>query len=320
MFQNSCKDKKMTNIVPTLAFLILFCSCISPGKNGEYKKASVVEDAVEINAEEYIPGLSATLNEISGLIIYDGLFWGFNDSGGKDELYGFDHSGEIMREVEIDDADNDDWESITQNEKHIFIGDFGNNGGHRKNLCIYKIKKKDLDNEKKQKVEAKKIEIEYASQEEFGYSHLSTPFDCEAMVEFEDNLYIFSKDWAERTTVSYKIPVKRGKYKLHAVDTFDVHGLITGADINPDKNRLALLGYENYKAFIWLFSGFEGDDFLSGKAQLIQLPNLDNAQTEGICFLGNDSLLVACENSRGIRQQVFLVDLKKISNETHSGE
>lgn len=315
--KNSCKDKKMTNIVPTLLLLILFYACIPAHKKTDPVMESTNENVVKLEAESYIPELSGTLNEISGLLKYKDFFWGFNDSGGKSELYGFDRSGTIKRELEIDEAENDDWESITQNEKHIFIGDFGNNGGNRKNLSIYKLKKKDIGNHKKQRVDAKKIQIEYAAQKQFGYRHMSTPFDCEAMVAFEDHLYLFSKNWAERTAISYKVPTQKGKYQLQAVDTFDVRGLITGADINPDKNCLALLGYENFKAFIWLFSDFKGDDFFTGSAQLIQLPNLDDAQTEGICFLGNDSLLVSCENSRGIKQQVFLIDLKKRGDGTH---
>ena len=307
----------MTNIVPTLFLLILFCSCIPAQKKPLTSNEKDPENTIAIEAEAYIPDLSNTLTEISGLIKYDDLYWGINDSGGKDELYGFDRSGDIKRTVEIDDAGNDDWESLTQNKKHIFIGDFGNNGGNRKNLCIYMIKKKDIDNDKQQNAEAKKIEIEYASQERFGYSNMGTPYDCEAMIEFEGNLYLFSKNWADRTTVSYKVPEKKGKYKLHALDTFNVQGLITGADIDPERRRLALLGYENYKAFIWLFYDFEEDDFFSGKTEFIQLPNLDDAQTEGIFFLSNDSLLVSCENSRGIKQQVFLIDLSKPVDATY---
>ncbi len=307
----------MTNIVPTLFLLILFYSCNPAQNKSALQNEQNPENVFSLKVESYIPDLSGTLTEISGLIKYDGLYWGFNDSGGKNELYGFDSSGEIKRTLEIEDASNDDWESVAQNEKHIFIGDFGNNGGYRKNLCIYKIKKKDIDNNTRQAVKAKKIEIEYAAQENFGFSNLSTAFDCEAMIEIEGNLYLFSKNWADRTTECYIVPEKKGKYKLHARDTFDVKGLITGADIDPQTNRLALLGYENYKAFIWLFSDFEDDDFFNGKARLIQLPDLDNAQTEGICFLRSDSLLVACENSRGIRQQVFLIDLNNLEDATH---
>ena len=62
------------------------------------------------------------------------LFWGFNDSGGKNILYAFDRSGKIKMEIEIVNAGNDDWESITQDAKHIYIGDFGNNNGNRNNF------------------------------------------------------------------------------------------------------------------------------------------------------------------------------------------
>ena len=44
-------------------------------------------------------------------MIYNDHFWGFNDSGGKNELYGFNKSGKIKYEIELNDAKNKDWES-----------------------------------------------------------------------------------------------------------------------------------------------------------------------------------------------------------------
>lgn len=307
----------MTKIV-TILFLLMFLSwCSSSAKKAENKGHRQVQEAVSMDVKPFIPELSDKLYEISGLLVYDDLFWGFNDSGGDETLFGFDKTGGIKKEVKLKDAKNHDWESITQDKKHIYIGDFGNNTGNRKNLNILKIKKKDIDGDKKQKIKAKTIGFVYKEQKQFGYRHLSTPFDCEAMVAFGDSLYIFSKDWASGTTVVYQIPKKKGDYHLAPADTFDVKGLITGADINPSKNKLALVGYENYHSFIWLFTDFEGSDFFSGESLMIRLPNLDDAQTEGISFWGNDSLLVSCEHSRGIKQQVFVVDLKKLNSGTH---
>jgi len=293
-----------------LLLLIVFYSCSSGDKKKKKEWSGSEAKARELFANKYIPELADDLKEISGLLMYDDLFWGFNDSGGKAKIYGFDSRGTIVKEIEIANADNHDWESIAQDQQFFYVGDFGNNNGNRKNLQILKIPKSAIGEANEQHVDAEIIQFNYARQTQFGYPHLSTPFDCEALMEHNNALYIFSKNWAEQTTSSYKIPKESGSHTVTAIDTFNVGGMITGADLSSDKSTLALLGYVNYHAFIWLFTNFEGDDFFGGNSQLIRLPNLDDAQTEGICFAGNDTLLISCENAKQFSQQVFVVDLK----------
>lgn len=300
----------MINIHSCLLLMFVFFSCTAPEK-----KENIA--TVSLQAEEFIPEVAGKLIEISGLMIFNDHFWGFNDSGGKNELYGFSKSGKIKYEIELDDAKNRDWESITHNKKHIFLGDFGNNMGNRNNLRIYKIKKKDISKKEEQKVDTKEIEFQYANQESFHFFDNATPYDCEAMVAYNNKLYLFSKNWRDRTTWLYKLPTQKGKYEITPTDTFDVKGLVTGADISPDKKTLALIGYENYRSYMWLFSNFPEDRFFEGDSQTIYLEGIDGAQTEGICFLNNDSILVSCEESKSFNQQVFLFDLNKLKDGTH---
>lgn len=300
----------MINIHSWLLLMFVFFSCSIPEKEHE-------NPTVQLKAENYIPEIADKLNEISGLMIYNNHFWGFNDSGGKNELYGFNKSGQIIYEIELDNAQNEDWESITQSEENIFIGDFGNNLGSRENLHIYSINKKDILDKELQKVNTKEIKFTYTLQDRFFYLNQSTPFDCEAMVAFKDKLYLFSKNWRDETTWQYEMPTEQGEYKITPSDTFNVKCLVTGADISPDNKTLALVGYENYRSFIWLFSDFPEDRFFEGKSQHIKLEGIDGAQTEGICFLSNDSILVSCEKTQSYNQQVFLFDLNKLSDGTH---
>lgn len=301
----------MTNILSYLLILFLFFSCSATDKTEKEPQHK------SLNYEQFIPELSGKLVEISGLIIYDDLFWGFNDSGGKNKIYAFNKSGKIKKEIELENAKNRDWESITQDDKNIYIGDFGNNMGGRDNLRIYKIKKEDIKKGETQKVEAKKISFTYSNQNKFTFFDKTTPFDCEAMVEFNGELYLFSKNWKERTTTVYRIPTKKGDYQINSIDTFNVNGLITGADISPNKKKLALVGYENYQSFIWVFSNFTDDNFFKAESQYFNLNKLINTQTEGICFFGNDSVLVSCEKTPAYYQQVFLFDLTETDNGTH---
>ncbi len=306
----------MTNKVTTLLLLILIYSCTPSNRKANDQELDPETQEPAVKVESFIPSLPDDLLEISGLLKYSNLFWGFNDSGGSPELYGFNTSGEIEKIVKVDNGINSDWESIAQDDQYIYIGDFGNNSGARQDLKILKISKEDVGDSEEGEVNAETIEFSYATQTQFGYPGKSTPYDCEAMIEFGGSLYIFSKNWAEGTTSTYKVPKESGKYVLNPLDTFNVKGLVTGADISADSTKLALLGYENYHAFIWLFSGFSDDNFLQGKAEFIPLPDLKDAQTEGICFSGNDTLLISCEETKAFKQQVFLVDFKNKGNGT----
>lgn len=262
--------------------------------------------------------LQDKLKENSGLIYYDGLLWNINDSGGEDHLYGVDFSGKIQKEIKIEDADNDDWEDIAQDENHIYIGDFGNNKGTRKNLVIYRIDKDEIGKKDEQKVEAKKIKFSYANQHQFDAANLSTPFDCEAFAELDGTLYLFSKNWVTQTTEVYALPSKKGEYEISPIDTFNAGGMITGADFSPDKRKLVLSGYNFFKPFLWIFTEIKPGNFFEGDRIFIEMDSLFRAQTEGVCFLGNDSLLISCEASSAFQQQVFLFDLNRIKNGAHS--
>ena len=75
--------------------------------------------------------LSKTIEETSGLAKIDGTFWTHNDSGGEPALYQFDpHSGEVLRTVFFNGAENKDWEDMTTDSSHVYVGNFGNNFGN----------------------------------------------------------------------------------------------------------------------------------------------------------------------------------------------
>ena len=282
-------------ILFTLYILLTFISCNTHNKT-QNNNDTLPENtsALQINPDSFIQKLPGKLDENSGLIFYNNLFWTFNDSGGKNRIYGFNSKGEIENEIEITDAKNIDWEDIAQDNNHIYIGDFGNNNGERKNQKIYKIKKRDISDIKEQKVNAAEIKFNYENQKSFNFQQHNTPFDCEALVELDDNLYIFTKDWTNRETMVYQIPKKEGVYKIKPIERFNVSGLITGADISPDKNQLALVGYKNYKPIVWLFSNISTESFFEGERIFIEMDSIFDSQNEGICFMGNDSLIISC--------------------------
>ncbi|MBN2635158.1 MAG: hypothetical protein JXR61_02730 [Prolixibacteraceae bacterium] len=311
----------MKRILSTLLLLIISVSC----NFGQTKKAPPLDISdsvyvVKMTPEPFIPELPYELNENSGLILYDGLLWSFNDSGGENKIFGFDFSGNIQKEIEIENAENYDWEEIAQDNKHIYVGDFGNNNGHRKNLKIYKVKKDNL-NKKSGKVKADVIQLNYADQMSFDFSMQQTEFDCEAMAVFGDHLYLFTKNWKNQTTTVYKVPTMVGEYSIEPLEKFSINGLVTGADFSRDEKRLAIIGYRDYVPFLWLFEGFEKDHFFSGEKTFVLMDSIVEAQTEGVCFLNNAVLLISCEETNAFIQQVFLFNTITMKlNGTYQGE
>lgn len=311
----------MKNILPALAAFILFISCINPIKKsfseGELTPGTRV---LTLTPKPFIHRLPAVLHENSGIILWDSLFWTINDSGGENIVYAFDFLGEVIMEIEIEGATNKDWEEIAQDENHIYIGDMGNNFSARKDLKIYSIKKKDISKEERQKVAAKEIEFTYGNQDDYSLQRHSGAFDCEAMVAFNDLLYLFTKDWKNQTTTVYSIPPKEGKYTVEPIDSFNVTALITGADISPDGTKLALSGYKNFKPVLWYFSGITDENIFGTHKTFVEMDSIYGAQTEGVCFWGNDSLFISCEGNAMFEAQVFLFDVKEIENNGASSD
>lgn len=264
---------------------------------------------VNLKARSYIREIPSKLNETSGLIYFDNLIWTLNDSGGENKIYGFNRQGNIQKEIEIKDADNNDWESICEDKKHIYIGDFGNNSGQRKNQRIYIIDKKDIGNDNRQKVSSDQIKFTFKNQKTFWFLPRTTPFDCEAMINYNDNIYLFTKDWSNRKTTLYKMPDKKGEYELSPIDSFNVDALITGAAISSDKKTLFLVGYKMFKPILWIFDKISEDKFFTSFNKRFELDEINGAQTEGICVMGNDTLLISCEQTPTYLPQVFFIDL-----------
>ena len=77
------------NILSKVIILFLFFSCVDAQKEKNTSKNSLESKPILIAPQYFIPELPGKLKEISGLLIYDDLFWGFNDSGGKDKIYGY---------------------------------------------------------------------------------------------------------------------------------------------------------------------------------------------------------------------------------------
>lgn len=288
-----------------LFFVLMFLSC---GNTDAIDALRLNEEPIIIGVIDSDPvgdieitkvvNLSSVIKETSGLINFNGRIITHNDSGGEPILYEINiNSGEIDREVRISNVNSTDIEDIAQDENFIYLCDIGNNSNNRKNQAIYKISKNDyLD---KNEVVAEVISISYKEQTDFSKSNQSTNFDAEAVVVIGNELYLFTKNWGDFRTSVYRIPTLMGTYEITEVDSYDIGGLITGADYNATNNTILLTGYIGFIPFVVELSDFTENNPLNGKIQKNSIILTGSRQIEGIAVNPDGSYYISAEESLG---------------------
>lgn len=219
---------------------------------------------------EFIGNLPSEVEESSGLVLHQNCLWTHNDSGWDPNLFCLDTANAaLMRTIWVSKAENRDWEDITKDETHLFIGDFGNNNGNRDDLQIYKLPLALISNDT---IEAEGIAFEYPDQTDFTTRPQNNNFDMEAMISLGDSLYLFSKNWLDLQTRVYALPKEAGTYEADLRDSFNVNGLITGASFREEDSLLVLVGYSPFLTpFAYLFWDYTGTQFFSGNKRKIEL-------------------------------------------------
>ncbi len=250
------------------------------------------------------------VRETSGLVSYNNLLWTHNDSKHKAELYALSpEDGKILKTIRVANAVNIDWEEISRDEHHLYIGDIGNNSGNRRVFQIYKLPLSLLDLDSEADVFADTINFSYPDQPEKS-AYLNHNYDCEAFVVSGDWIYLFTKNWADGRTNLYRVPASKGVWQAEYVDSFDVNGLITGADYQPETNQLVLVGYTNrtWLPYMWIMFDFRGNDFFSGNKRRINFTRLVTNQIEAVAFTEPGKVVITSERSKTAAARAFAIN------------
>ncbi|WP_289039574.1 T9SS type A sorting domain-containing protein [uncultured Zobellia sp.] len=245
------------------------------------------------NSLREVGELPTEVSASSGLLFFDGRLITHNDSGNLPELYEIDTlSFKVNRTVSITNIENNDWEDIAQDDTFIYIGDFGNYNGIRRDLAVYRISKSDYL--KSDNVVADKIEFTYENQENFENSG-NSDWDAEALVVVENQLLIFTKQWQSKGTVAYQLSTEPGKHVAKRLDDYFVDGLVTGAEYNPLLKSLYIIGYNSVLApFIFKIEGATSSEIFKDSVERLPI-SIENAQIESIASLDSNSYLMTSE-------------------------
>lgn len=257
--------------------------------------------------------LPKKLKEVSGITYFPetNLLYTLEDSGNANAIYALNSHGKIDKKVTIANATNVDWEDITKDKKgNIYIGDFGNNDNERRDLCIYKVAKSQLN--KENVVSEYKISFSYPEQTEFPPKKKELFYDVEGFFEYQNYFYLFTKNRSKNfdgTSFIYKILNKSGTQKAVKIGEFKTcdnynHCVITSASISPDGKKVVVLSHDK----IVLFKNFKGDLFHKGSQKEIKLNHF--SQKEAIVFKDNNTLLIADEKTNKVGGNVYEFKLK----------
>ncbi|MCB0381986.1 MAG: SdiA-regulated domain-containing protein, partial [Psychroserpens sp.] len=172
-----------------------------------------------------LAGVSSSLDEVSAIekTTNSDVLWVIQDAGNKNHLYGLNLEGQIIRDIEITNADNRDWEDLTSdNEGNIYIGDFGNNNEKQKDFTIYKVTRPEKNT---RSTEAEGIHFKLPDDMD--------SVDFEAFFLYKGFFYVFSKD--HKTCELIKIPNSPGNHiasYVAKIELKDKHTKVTSADIS----------------------------------------------------------------------------------------
>jgi len=231
-----------------------------------------------------IADLPNSLKEASAIekVANSNLLWTIEDAGNKNNIYGLDLKGSLVKDIDISNSSNIDWEDLTSDKAgNLYIGDFGNNSKNRDDFTIYKVSNLNEDETTAESIN-------------FTLPKKVKPKDFEAFFSFNNYFYIFSKE--NKSSILFKVPNKIGKHTAIKVSKYKFnkkHTRITSADISDDGKTLVLLNHDK----LWKITDFEDDNFFKGNIQ--ELPFNHISQKEGICFKDKNTVYITDEKSRG---------------------
>ncbi|QDP86539.1 hypothetical protein FNJ88_13615 [Chryseobacterium sp. SNU WT5] len=203
--------------------------------------------------------LNDSIGENSGLDFFNNRLFTINDSGNSSEIFEISKETGKIDKVFKTDLINKDWEAITSDSTSLYIGDFGNNVGTRKDLIIYKIPF-DSALVAPKSTDTQNISFYYPEQKDFIPRNINNNFDAEAMIFLHGKIHVFTKEWTSKSTTHYTIdPNIEENQPAQKIETYRTGYVVTDAAFFDRK--LYLIGYTK-KAEVFLTVFFESESGL----------------------------------------------------------
>lgn len=245
--------------------------------------------AQEHPTAEVVGDLPTEMAGTSTLFFHDGNLWSCNDHGTL-VLYALDTLRADITDSIVLAGSVYDLEEVTQDEEYLYFGDMGDNNGVRNDLHVLRQEKAALA------LGTIAFDTLWFSYPDRADSN-ARDFDCESFVVTDTALIFFTKQWLSQGSSCYSIPKTPGRWEARRLFDIATEGMVTGASYQPERGRLVLCGYNILcMPFVYLFDGFSGDDFVSGRQTRVELTNGIGWQTEGIATTDGHHYYLTCEH------------------------
>ncbi len=289
-----------------LLILMIFFLLLKPTATGQF--------VIQVKA---IAALPDQLDESSGLAITaPNRLWSHNDSDNRNELFCFDTTGNLLKQLTVYNALNIDWEDLAMDsEKNIYINDAGNNNNDRQDLRIYRIPNPDLV--EGDFVEAAVIDFHFEDQVAFPPPPNNHNFDIEGIIWREGMLYLFTKNRSDPLNgycKMYRMPALAGEHTAMLIDSVYMgntndEARVTAADYNESTGELALLT----RTKVVIFTNYEGDRFFDGQKTTFYFSS-PQGQVEALVFAGGRTLYMTEEKTKSKRGNLYTFELPLIND------
>ena len=289
-----------------LLFALLIFACSSDDSSNTNNNFTI--------SIEFVGKLEIT--ESSGLINIQNQLVSHNDSAGDNKIYIINkENATILSELTVLNSLNIDWEDVSIDSNYIYIGDFGNNYGNRDDLVIYKVTIPTSILSNDQLTEVSQISFNYDNQSNLNSAQFNTNFDAEALISYNNKLYIFTKNWVDYETNIYELSKSEGSYSIEQIDNIDIGGLVTAATYDFNNNQILLTGYNQTSSFIIKLSELNGSNFSQSKLDryVINAPSGYSLQIEGIT-VDNSDVFLTSEKFLELPAALFKFKLSDINN------
>jgi hypothetical protein len=230
---------------------------------------------------------------------YPDIFWVHGDSGNSPTLHAIDRSGKTIARFLVRGGNNRDWEDIAiDDDGNLYVGDIGNNSFRLKRLTVYQVPEPDPRQGNGEVQITRAINYQYEEFEDKGFASSGFGIDAEALFHDGQHLYVLAKNWDKPHTELYRFPtlVSEELITVELISEASLvvtprqrHGLVTGADLSPDKVTLAVLTYD----YLFLFRVTDGD-YLGERIKAIPID--DNELTESVAW---DASVILVGNEGG---------------------
>lgn len=252
--------------------------------------------------------LPEELKESSGLFCPQaGSAFTLNDSGNPSDIYQVDSLGVVIDRQALQ-IRNIDWEALTGDNKHFYIGDVGNNRGKREFVQIHIIPRQSSSRDLLES-QTTTLKVSYKNNLAKSNEYLDHDYDAEALINLDDNLYLFSKSWNTGTLFIYRLDKDGIKQVVEPSSQIEgLPGIITGGDYDQKNNRYVLVGYQvegmgDFYPFIVL---------LNRDLTLDKVFSLAGyGQVEGVCVAPNGEVWFTQESSFFSDHKIVRLRLKE---------